>query len=150
MATDSEQAKEFGDRLRSAMHAKGHISPRSRSGVDVGALAKGAGVSYEMARRYAEGVAMPRPDVVNAIAEWLGVEAASLAWGGVSSGEIDLQALERCLQAVRAAERASGTVLDPNAAAKIVAQLYEELRRGGTPSASTLAAMLRAMNTTKK
>jgi transcriptional regulator with XRE-family HTH domain len=144
MATDSDQARRFGERLRAAMTAKG-LTGRGRSGVDVNALAKGAQVSYEMARRYAEGIALPRPDVIEAIAEWLGVDSAMLAWGAVAPGNVDVVVLEQCLQAVRAAEAASGISLDPDHAARIVAQLYEETRRGEVPSASTLTALLKAM-----
>lgn len=127
------------------MHAAGYTSERSRSGVDVGALAKGAGVSYEMARRYAEGVALPRPDVVEAISQWLRVESAQLAWGAAPPGQVDVLVLEKCLQAVRSAEAAAGVTLGAEDAARVVAQLYQELRQGELPSASTLAAMMRAM-----
>lgn len=150
MATDSEQARRFGERLREAMTARGYGSGRGRSGVDVRALSDGAGVSYEMARRYAEGIALPRPDVVEAIAEWLEVDAAQLAWGGMAPGEVDARALERCLQAVRDAEAGSGVSLDADEAARIVAQLYVELRRGELPSAPTLTAMLKARKSRRK
>ena len=147
MATDSDQAREFGERLRTAMHAKGKTSARNRSGVDVAALAKGVGVSYEMARRYAEGAAIPRPDVLNQIAAWLSVPAEALAWGTVREGEVDPIALEQCLRAVAAAQEVAGVTLSNDEAARIVAQLYQEVRRGEALSQSTLAAMLRAMTT---
>lgn len=129
------------------MHAKGHVSARNRSGVDVTALSKGVGVSYEMARRYCEGQAIPRPDVLAKIADWLEVSAEALAWGAIREGEVDPIALEQCLRAVAAAQAVAGVKLSNEEAARIVAQLYREVRRGEVPSQSTLAAMLRAMTT---
>lgn len=59
------------------MRARGHTSIRNaRSGVDVGPLARAAGVSREMARRYPEGV-VPDLNKLEKIADWLGVR---LAW----------------------------------------------------------------------
>lgn len=132
------------------MRAAGKTSDRSRSGIDVSGLAKGAGVSYEMARRYAEGLAMPRPDVIDQIAAWLHMDPAVLAWGTAAPGEVDLHALERCLQALRAAEAVSGVSVSPDSAARIVAQLYTEMRQGEVPSTPTLAAMLRATKAHRK
>jgi transcriptional regulator with XRE-family HTH domain len=140
-----EDRRMLGARLRSAMQAKGLTSDRNRSGVDVAALARGIDVSYEMARRYAEGQALTRPDVMDRMAEWLGVDSASLAWGASLSGSVSLPTLEQCLRAVQAAEKASGVALSPERAARIVAQLYDEAARGEMPSAPTLAALLRAM-----
>lgn len=50
MAHESEVAKGFARLLVALLEAKGYVSRRNKSGVDVTALAKGAGVSYEMAR----------------------------------------------------------------------------------------------------
>lgn len=85
------------------MEAKGLVSDRSRSGVDVGALSKGARVSYEMARRYADGLAMPRPDVLDSIAERLDVDPAAMAFGHVNVG-IDAVLLEQRVLAVPIAD----------------------------------------------
>jgi transcriptional regulator with XRE-family HTH domain len=145
MAQNSEAAKAFSGRLVAAMKAKGLTSDRSRSGVDVMALAKAVGVSYEMARRYVEGRANPRPDVVNSIALWLGMPAASLVYDKTgTSGEVDLIALERCVLAVTDAQQSAGVALGSEEAARIVAQLYAEAVHGNTPSVPTIAALIRA------
>lgn len=146
MATDSDQAQAFAARLRDAMKAKGLTSDRNRSGVDVSALARGVGVSYEMARRYVEGAALPRPDVLARISAWLNVDGADLVWGEnrVVAG-VDPALLERALRAVRDAQLAAGVSLDEDHVARIVAQLYGEIARGEVIQSSALAVILRAM-----
>lgn len=145
MAENSKAAQAFAERLVAAMKAKGLTSDRSRSGVDVAALSKAVGVSYEMARRYLEGRATPRPDVVNAMAQWLGMSTTSLLHGdSAASGDVDLTALERCVLAVTEAQQISGVALEANQAARIVAQLYAEAVHGNTPSVPTIAALIRA------
>lgn len=79
MHSDTTAAGAFARRLRELMRAQGYVSDTARSGVDVVALAGAAGTTYEMARRYAEGHAVPRPDKLHRIAAWLGVPAAALA-----------------------------------------------------------------------
>lgn len=146
MATDSDQARAFAERLRAAMHAKGQTSDRNRSGVDVAALARGIGTSYEMARRYVEGAAIPRPDQMQRLADWLEVPLVSLAYGADPSEQtLNPIVLERCLRAVREAQQISGIELDESQAARVVVQLYEEVRRGQTIAPSTLAALIRAL-----
>lgn len=54
---DQPAARDLSRCLCELMRARGHISETSHSGVDVVALAAASGVSYEMARRYAEGQA---------------------------------------------------------------------------------------------
>lgn len=148
MAQNSKVAHDFAERLVAAMRAKGLTSSRSRSGVDVSALAKAVGVSYEMARRYVEGAANPRPDVVIAIAQWLGTTASSLLHGDSGgSGDVDLAALERCVLAVTEAQQFAGVSLSPEHGARIVAQLYKEAVAGNRPSVSTIAALIRATKT---
>lgn len=144
MTTDSVAVQAFANRLRALMQAKGLTSERSRSGVDVTALAKGAGVSYEMARRYAEGLAWPRPDALAAIAGWLEVDASALAYGQ-TPGSPDPVLLEQCVKAVTSAQHLAGVTLTPEQAARVVCQLYTEGAKGQQPSSSSLAAMLKAM-----
>ena len=146
MAQNSKAAKEFADRLVAAMHAKGLTSDRSRSGVDVSALARAGGVSYEMARRYVEGKATPRPDMVFRIATWLGMPPAALSYGfSAGSGDVDLHALEQCVLAVTEAQRLAGVALDAEESARVVAQLYAEAVHGHGPSVSTLTAIIKAI-----
>lgn len=135
----------FAQRLRELMKARGLVSGSSRSGVDVAALAHAAGSSYEMARRYAEGVAMPRPDKLTRIAEWLGVTASALAWGTREAGSIDTEALQRCIKAVTEAQTRAGITLSTEKAAGLVAALYQEAIDGRLPRADLVARMLRAM-----
>lgn len=145
MAQESENAQAFARRLVELMKLKRKISSRSRSGVDVSALSKAAGVSYEMARRYVEGMALPRPDTVEAIGKWLEVPAASLAWGDQGNHEqVDPLLLEQALQAVADAQEKARIQLSTDQAAKLVAQLYTEAKAGQRPSTSSLVAMLRA------
>jgi transcriptional regulator with XRE-family HTH domain len=146
MAQNSKTAQDFAERLVAAMRAKGLTSDRSRSGVDVSALAKAVGVSYEMARRYVEGTANPRPDVVNQIAQWLGMTASSLVYDkSEASGDVNLTALERCMLAVTEAQQSAGVSLSSEDAARVVAQLYAEAVRGNGPSVPTLTALIKAI-----
>lgn len=147
MAQDSENAQAFARRLVALMKAKELTSDRSRSGVDVTALGKAVGVSYEMARRYVEGQAMPRPDTAEAIAHWLGVPASALVWGEpVEPGGIDPLLLEQVLQNVISAQQLAGVSLSTVEAARVVAQLYIEARQGGSIPPATLAAMIKALS----
>jgi len=146
MAQESEVAKGFARRLVALMESKGYVSKRNRSGVDVTALAKGAGVSYEMARRYVEGTAVPRPDVLRAIAAWLLVDPAELAFGGQGkASELDPDMLAECLLAVQEAQRLAQVNMTEDQAARVVVQLYREARKGEPVSSGALAAFLRAM-----
>ncbi len=72
MPTSAKKA--FAVRLVDAMKERGLASTRNaKSGVDVGPLAKIAGVSREMARRYTEGTAAPDLNRLDKIAAWLHV-----------------------------------------------------------------------------
>lgn len=147
MNDSNQSARAFAERLKTLMRAKGYLSDRSRSGVDVGALSAGAGVSYEMARRYAEGLAMPRPDALASISRWLGVDPAALAYGVVErkTGAVDLVLLEQCMSAISDAQRAAGVNLTSAQAAKLAAQLYNDALGWMAPSSSTIAAILRVI-----
>jgi hypothetical protein len=117
--------------------------------VDVVALAAAAECSYEMARRYAEGIATPKPEVVRLLARWLRVSTAWLMYGeGEMEGpaDIDPVLLEQCLSAVSEAQRSAGIQLPADRLAELVAALYREARSGGAPSAASVAATLRALS----
>jgi transcriptional regulator with XRE-family HTH domain len=74
--------EEFAERLVQVMRDRGYLSQRgAQSGVDVGPLSKYAGVSREMARRYTEGSALPDPNRLQKIAQWLNVRPAWLRDG---------------------------------------------------------------------
>lgn len=124
----------FGERLRKAMKRRGFVSRAARSGVDVAALAGAAGITYEMARRYAEGMAVPRPEKVDAIARWLGVPPASLLWGDASTAAVDMEVLEKCLSAISEAQARTGMRLSTEKAARLVALLYGEAMAGRFPA----------------
>jgi len=55
--------------------------PGTKHGVNASALQKVAGVTREMARRYVEGMAIPNPDTMRLIADWLEVRVAWLRDG---------------------------------------------------------------------
>jgi transcriptional regulator with XRE-family HTH domain len=77
----STEAKAFANRLVEVLLEKGFVAQRAKSGVDVKELRTVAQVSHEMARRYAEGIAMPGADKIRAIANWLGVNVGWLRDG---------------------------------------------------------------------
>lgn len=145
MTRENTEAKAFAGRLRELMQARGHVSPTSHSGIDVAKLAEVSGTSYEMARRYAEGLAIPRPEKLAAIARWLGVTPAALAYGAAATPTaIDERLLEQCLRAVREAQDRAGLRLPPAKAAHLVAVLYGEAASGELPSPRSVDLMLRA------
>jgi transcriptional regulator with XRE-family HTH domain len=140
-------AKAFGQRLRELMRAKRRLSPTSRSGVDVRALATAAGISYEMARRYAEGMAVPRPDTLHRIAEWLETSAGALAYGvEENDAAINAEVLQQCITAVMEAQATTGARVSTEKAAALVAALYQEAMDGRPPAPATVRRMLRAMS----
>lgn len=133
-------------RIQQAAKERGATSERSRSGVDVSAMADAIGASYEMARRYAEGLATPKGEVLAELARRLRVPIAWLAHGeGARDGGVDERALEACIQAVVEAQAAAGVKLEPQRAASLVASLYARVAAGAKPDTSTLAATIRAL-----
>lgn len=144
-----KEAREFAERVRQAAQARGYTSDRSRSGVDVAALAAATESSYEMARRYAEGLALPRAEVARLLAKWLRVSVAWLMYGeGEMEGgaDIDPVLLEECLRAVAEAQRSAGITLATDRLAQLVAALYRESLAGReAPSPTSIAAALRAL-----
>lgn len=71
----------FSKRLNSALQNGGYSSSRSKSGVEITQLAKVAGVSYQMARKYALGEALPDYHIIPEIARWLNVSPSWLLFG---------------------------------------------------------------------
>lgn len=139
-------ADEFAARLVAAMKARGHVSGAAKSGVDVTALAKASRTTYEMARRYVEGRAIPRPDKLERIGDWLGTSPSQLLYGereAVSSRVIHAEVLQSCIQAAQEAERLSGTTLSPDRMAKLIAFLYEEALDGHEVNSGLIPRLLR-------
>lgn len=141
-------AQTIADRIQKAARARGFTSERSKSHVDVQAMADATGSSYEMARRYAEGAAAPKPDAVHRIAAWLRVSPTWLLYGEgpmEGSSDIDIHLLEACLAAAAEAQRIAGISLSDSQRAALVAALYKQSSKGVTPSAETVAATLAAL-----
>lgn len=139
-------ARVFGDRLCAAMRSRGHISTGNKSGVDVVALQKEAGTTYEMARRYCEGKAIPRPEKLAKIAEWLGTTPGALLYGAgepAVSRLIHTEVLQECLAAAQRAETLTGTTMPPDRMAKLVALLYEEAIDGRRVEDGLITRLLR-------
>lgn len=148
MNSTKDAAKAFGARLRDLMIQRGHGSAGSRSGVDVASLAEAASTTYEMARRYAEGIAIPRPDKLAAIADWLSVPPGALAWGDAASGGLlNEKALQLCIEAVIEAQRRTGRTLTTEQSAHLVALLYQETTAGTMPAAASVDLLVKAATT---
>lgn len=141
----SGKAAAFGSRLRAAMLDRGLRSASSRSGVAVRSLADAVGISYEMARRYCEGAALPRPETLASIAGWLGVAPGLLAWGDGDATQVNPEVLEACVGAVLEAQARTKKKLSTAQAARLVAILYSEQAAGRTTTADTLDLMLRSV-----
>lgn len=144
--SEKRQSEAFAARLRDVMRARGHVSPTSRSGVDVTALVHAAGTSYEMARRYAEGSALPKAETVETLARWLGVSPGGLMWGDEAGrAEIDVGVLEQCIAAVSAAQKRTGKTVTTEQAARVVAVLYRQAKAGRIPATESIDLILEAI-----
>lgn len=76
------EAQKFANRLQTAMkESTDAADPTSKYGVDVGKLADVANVSWEMARRYLLGEAVPGRNKLVDIAHWLDVRVGWLRDG---------------------------------------------------------------------
>lgn len=71
----------FSKRLHFSLENKGYFSSRSKGRVDISQLAKITGVSYQMARKYILGLAMPEYHIISIIAKWLEVSPSWLLFG---------------------------------------------------------------------
>lgn len=141
-------AEAFAKRLQKAANTRGLTSGRSRSGVDVTAMASAIDVSYEMGRRYAEGLATSKPEAMRALAQWLRVSPVWLAYGEgemEAVSDIDLVLLESCIRAVTDAQELARVKLEPGRISHLIAALYREAREGRAPSSGSVAATLKAM-----
>ena len=69
---DSAPLKLFGHQVKAAM---------ARAGLGVGDVAKALKVTPEMARRYKEGLAMPKPNKLAKLARLLGMSESELLFG---------------------------------------------------------------------
>lgn len=73
--------KNFSKRLNSSLQKEGYSSNRSKIGIEVNQLSKVAGVSYQMARKYTLGMALPDYHIIPRIAKWLNVSSSWLLFG---------------------------------------------------------------------
>jgi len=71
----------FSKRLNTLLQKKGYTSTRSKAGIQIHQLAQAAGVSYQMARKYILGMALPDYHIVPKIAKWLNVSPSWLLFG---------------------------------------------------------------------
>lgn len=126
------------------MREQNRTSSSAKSGIDVAKLAEAAATSYEMARRYAEGAAMPRPDKLAAIAKWLGVSVSTLAFGeDQPMASIDEKVLQQCIEAIQAAQARTGQTLTAENAAHLVAVLYREATTSRIPSQDSVDLLVK-------
>jgi transcriptional regulator with XRE-family HTH domain len=79
----------FSKRLNSLVLKEGYASARSKAGIEISELAKVAGVSYQMARKYALGLALPDYHVIPKIAKWLNVSPGWLLFGDKESIQVN-------------------------------------------------------------
>lgn len=77
----AEFIQAFSGRLIKLIAEKGFHSNRSKSGIDITKLAKISGCSYQMARKYALGEALPELSVISKIASWLNTQPSWLLFG---------------------------------------------------------------------
>lgn len=103
----SQFAHEFARRLSNVMKNEGHFSKRSNSGLNINLLSEISGCSYQMARRYLLGEALPEIYVILKISKWLRVAPGWLLFGdkdpllsspkSLNNIEIDLDLLKYIL-----------------------------------------------------
>lgn len=70
--------QQFAQRLNQMICQKGYGSQRSKAGVNIRQLSAITGCSYQMARKYALGEALPEIHVIIKIAEWLDISPNEL------------------------------------------------------------------------
>jgi len=143
-------SEEFSARLRRACQERRHPSTRNQWGIDVSAVAAAGQCSYEMARRYVAGLAIPGDTTMRLLADWLRVPVGWLAFGesgdALGGAEVSAAGLESCLVAIEEAQKLAGVTLPPARVAALAAALYREAVEGRPVSARTLAASLRALS----
>lgn len=97
----------FSKRLNASLQKEGYISNRSKAGTEVRQLAEAVGVSYQMARKYVLGMALPDYHAIAKIAKWLNISPSWLLFGekepimpqvrSASAIEIDIELLKYIL-----------------------------------------------------
>lgn len=117
----------FSARLIQAMRACPHASKEgTKHGIDTAALKAAARVSMEMARRYVEAQAIPRPEVMKTIAEWLNVR---IGWLRDGEGPMRLEPGDLPVNASRIGEHRSGYGSGSRSRGKLE-ELIEAVERG--------------------
>jgi len=120
------------------------------SGVDIAALVKAADISYEMARRYCAGLAVPRSEKLGIIAKWLDASPSRLLWGtgspSADRGALDTELLARCLEVTLGAADLAARKLQPAKLATIATTLYADALKGSPPpTAAVLSRLMLAL-----
>jgi len=96
--------KQFSERLNISLHKAGYTSTRSaKIGINLKQLAKMSGVSYQMARKYALGMALPDYHVIPKIATWLNVSPSWLLFGeqGTTPPDQNVTPVTSCIEIER-------------------------------------------------
>ncbi|OGT38523.1 MAG: hypothetical protein A3F11_04520 [Gammaproteobacteria bacterium RIFCSPHIGHO2_12_FULL_37_14] len=71
----------FSKRLNSLLQKEGYFSNRSKAKVQIRQLAIAADVSYQMARKYTLGLALPDYSIIPKMAKWLNTSPSWLLFG---------------------------------------------------------------------
>lgn len=77
-------AEEFSERLILQMKKMGHGRPKSKMGIDLSWLSNACGCSYQMARLYALGKALPDIQTVVTLSQSLEIAPGNLLFGDAS------------------------------------------------------------------
>jgi SOS-response transcriptional repressor LexA len=94
---------EFGERLSRLMNEKG---------LDKNALSEATGVSYEMIRRYSEGLAKPRSKNLQAICDALGTSASYLEYGDILTAKPTIDELKQKIVSIQKSGRSTSSSSD--------------------------------------
>ncbi len=81
MLNRAKFTKQFSHRLNELMRKAGYMSARVKNGIDIEKLAQISGCSYQMARRYALGEALPEIYIIAKIAAYLKSSPSWLLFG---------------------------------------------------------------------
>ena len=120
--------KTFADRLVETMKLRGHTSDRTLTGINMATLEGWTGKSYEMCRRYVEGLGVPRRPIAKIIADNLEVSVSWLLDGtGAMESDSDLidrDRLAECFNAARNASEKLGVTLSDQQLIDAALHLY--------------------------
>lgn len=89
------------------LFAKRLTDMMDKRGLDRNALSDASGVSYEMIRRYCEGIAKPRVKALESISEALGTTARYLEYGGSFGKKLSVDELMEKIKAIENGENYS-------------------------------------------